>query len=430
MRNVRFAGLRTMDRRKKLLYLVHRVPFPPNRGDRIRTYHILCHLAERYDVSLATLADEPVPDEARREFDRLCVRTAIEPIGHLRWIRAAATLAGGRSATEGLFASPALARTVRGWAQDQQFDAAVVVCSSMVQYIEPPELRNTPAIIDLIDVDSQKWFDYAATARGAKKWLFTLDGRRLRRLERTLPDKVTGIALVSEAEAEIYRKLAPNEKTVAVPNGVDLDYFRTANDGRRPWKPLPLEDRCEAVFVGALDYRANVDAVTWFVAEVWPLVLRRLAHLRLALVGRRPDSCVRRLASVAGIRLFADVPDVRPHIAAAAFTIAPLRVARGIQNKVLESMAMGRPAIVSPAAWEGIGTRIDPPVIIAEDPREWVTAIDCLLADEQRTSLLKDSSRQFVEQRHTWSAACIPLDKVLATLADDLQHEWMLTKSA
>src|SRR5688500_18518073 len=220
-----------MSTRNQLLYLVHRVPHPPNRGDRIRSYHILRHLAERYDVHLATLADEPVAAPTRRELDRLCVQVAIEPVTRVRWARAAGSLLRGHTATEGLFQSPALSRTIRHWARSTRFDVALAFCSSMVQYLDCPELDGVPAIVDLVDVDSQKWFDYAARSRGLRRAVFQLEGRRLRRLEQSLPDRARAIMLVSQAEADLYQSFCPTGRAVAVPNGVDLDYFRPSDLG-------------------------------------------------------------------------------------------------------------------------------------------------------------------------------------------------------
>jgi sugar transferase (PEP-CTERM/EpsH1 system associated) len=400
--------------RPQLLYLVHRVPFPPNRGDRIRSYHMLRYLAERYDVSLATLADEPVTSDMRRELDRLCVQVAIEPVGRSRWVRAAGSLALGRSATEGLFASPALRRTVRHWATERRFEASNAKCSSMVQYLECPVLTGVPAVIDLVDVDSQKWFDYAEKTTGLKRRLFQLEGRRLRRLECSLPNRAQAITLVSEAEADVYRSFCPNDRTVAVPNGVDLDCFRPHPEGPRPWQPLPAADRCDVVFVGALDYRANIDAVTWFAAEVWPLVRQRLPGLTLALVGRKPDPAVERLAALPGIRVFGTVPDVRPYIAAADFVVAPLRIARGIQNKVLEAMAMGKPVICSPAALEGLTAEAGSHLLVADQPAEWQCVISDLHADEDLATSLGLSARSFVERHHAWEATLAPLVELVS----------------
>jgi sugar transferase (PEP-CTERM/EpsH1 system associated) len=391
---------------------VHRVPFPPNRGDRIRSFHLLRRLAQRFDVSLATLADEPVPDETRRELDRLCARVAIEPVGSVRWLRAATSLATGHSATEGLFASPRLKHAVCRWAAERTFDAALVFCSSMVQYLDCPGLAAVPAVIDLVDVDSQKWFDYADKTSGLKRRLFQLEGRRLRRLECTLPGRAAAITLVSEAEANLFRGFCPNGRMLAVPNGVDLDYFRPHNTGPGGWQSL-AHDRANLVFVGALDYRANVDAACWFAAHVWPLLRQRLPHVSLALVGRNPAAAVQRLATQPGIRVFASVPDVRPYAAAADVVIAPLRIARGIQNKVLEAMAMGKPVVCSPAALEGIAAVPDKHLVLADEPGQWSEAIADLLHDEERAFSLGMAARRFVQRHHAWDTTLAPLDELL-----------------
>jgi sugar transferase (PEP-CTERM/EpsH1 system associated) len=403
-----------MTTRPRLLYLVHRVPFPPNRGDRIRSYHFLRHLSERFDVSLATLADEPVAAETRRELARLCEQVAIEPLGRSRWVRAAASLARGKSVTEGLFASPALRRTVQSWAAEKSFDAALVFCSSMVQYLDCPPLKDVPTVVDLVDVDSQKWFDYGAKSRGLKRMLFNLEGRRLRQLEVSLPARTRAITLVSEAEASLYRRFCPSDKIVAVPNGVDLDYFRPAQDGNNPWTDLPPADRCQIVFVGALDYRANIDAVTWFAAEVWPAVRSQHPELQLALVGREPAPAVRRLAEIPGIRIFANVPDVRPHLAAAKIVIAPLRIARGIQNKVLEAMAMAKPVICSPAALEGLAAEPGRHLALADRPAEWQQTIAAWTENPAQPHKLSLSARRFVVEHHAWEGGLAPLAELLA----------------
>jgi hypothetical protein len=156
--------------RKQLLMLVHRVPYPPNRGDRIRSYHLLKHLAAEYDVHLATLCDEPVSDETVTALKKVCRKVEIAPVtGLARWARAAWSLASGGTATAGLFRSPRLAETVKAWAAQTRFETAFVFCSSMFQYLDAAELKSVRTVVDLVDVDSQKWFDYAehAAARSA-----------------------------------------------------------------------------------------------------------------------------------------------------------------------------------------------------------------------------------------------------------------------
>jgi len=392
---------------------VHRVPYPPNRGDRIRSYHILKFLAERANVSLATLADEPLEPETTEELRSFCSQFAIEHVGPSRWLRGAISLASGKSATEGLFRSPKLARTVRQWSRETHWDAVVVFCSSMVQYLDVPELKDVPVVVDLVDVDSQKFFDYSVHARGIKKQLYKLEGRRLRRLECSLPDHAEAITLVSHTEADLYRSFCPNDRIHAVPNGVDLDYFRSENDGPNPWMPLPESDRTNLVFVGALDYQANIDGITWFVNSVWPHLREDASNLTLGLVGRQPVAEVRKLAERPGIRVFANVPDVRPYLAAADVAIAPLRIARGIQNKVLEAMAMAKPVVASEAAVEGLAPEVVQTISTASSSQSWTAIIGRLLSNRSLSREIGFQSREQVEQHYAWSAQLSRLGKLL-----------------
>ena len=378
---------------QNILYLVHRVPYPPNRGDRIRSFHLLDFLARRANVYLGTLADEPLESGTLEALHSRCKEVAIERLGRWRWLTAAASLTTGRSATEGLFRSSQLRQALERWTQQVQFDAVVVFCSSMVQYLDLPGLQSVPTIVDLVDVDSQKFFDYAATSRGVKKWLYRWEGRRLRKLESSLPSRVQAITLVSHAEAQIYRGFCPNDRTHAITNGVDLEYFQPSGTECRP-------ERC--VFVGALDYRPNIDGICWFCKEVWPQIRSARPQATLAIVGRNPDPAVRRLASLPGVEVFGSVPDVRPHLAEATLAVVPLQIARGVQNKVLEAMAMGKPVIASPGAAEGLGVVDGEELLIAIDPKHWTASVCRLLADAALRRRIAEVGRQFVEQQHDW----------------------------
>jgi sugar transferase (PEP-CTERM/EpsH1 system associated) len=393
-----------MSQRPDVLFLVHRIPYPPNRGDRIRSFHILKHLARRYNVHLATLADEPVEAESLQALKALCKQVAIEQLDKGRWLRAASNRARGQSATEGLFYSRALRCTIERWAGELSFDAIVVFCSSMFQYVDIPALRGVRTVVDLVDVDSQKFFDYARAASFWKAWLYGLEGHRLRSLERTIAARADAVCLVSEAEADIYRGFCPNDKTLGIPNGVDLDYFQ-------PQSTPPAENRC--VFVGALDYPPNIDAMLWLCRDVWPRVRGKLPDATLAIVGRNPTRSIRELASVAGVDVVGSVPDVRPHMASAAVAIAPLRIARGIQNKVLEAMAMRLPVIVSPGALEGLALEPGRHVLLAENADQWVRGVVQLCSDQATAARLGRAGRQFVESEHNWSTCLEPLDGAL-----------------
>jgi sugar transferase (PEP-CTERM/EpsH1 system associated) len=391
--------------RPQVLYIVHRVPYPPNRGDRIRSFHILDFLSKHADVHLATLADEPVSDSTMQELRKRCKQVAAERLSKARWLRGASSLACGRSATEGLFWSPRLQRTIRNWARATQFDAALVFCSSVFPYMSIPELDDVRTIVDLVDVDSQKWFDYASRARGLKRHLFRLEGNRTRQLEIKACQRASSMMLVSEAEAELFRRVCPNDHTFSVPNGVDVAYFQCSEGNGRPG---------HCVFVGALDYRANVDGICWFCREVWPQVRTAYPTATLAIVGRNPVRAVLDLQTVAGVEVFASVADVRPFLAQASVVVAPLRIARGIQNKVLEAMASGRAVIASREALEGIDVRTGEHVIQAESPAQWSSNLVRLFNESRERKQLGHAGRDFVAKRHNWANCLSPIAGLLA----------------
>lgn len=390
--------------RPRVLCLAHRFPYPPNRGDRVRSYQLLRFLAERADVDLATLADESPTDEDVAKLNQICRKLAVEPIGRWRWARAAGQALIGRSASEGLFQSTRLRQTIRAWTTETQYDAAVVVCSGMTPYLR--DFRQSPrrTIVDLVDVDSQKWLDYAVLAPRPAKWVFALEGKRLRRLEYALSSQVDAVTLVSYAEAALFRAVCPNERTWAVANGVDLDYFQ----------PLDLDaDDCSAVFVGALDYRANILGARWFVRQVWPQLKNLIPHASLSLVGRNPVAEIRQMSQEPGIQVFGDVADVRPYLGRAALAIAPLQIARGIQNKVLEAMAMAKPVVASPQALEGISAVNHVHVCAADRPEQWVSRILRLWRRPDVRQSMGSEARRFVEEKHCWAARLSPLDALL-----------------
>ena len=400
-----------MTSKHSILFLAHRTPYPPNRGDRIRSYHMIRFLAERAEVHLAFLAEEEPPESTREALEAICARVAwarLRPYG--RWVSGAMSLACGRTATEGLYRSRDLARTVKSWAGGTRFGAVVAFCSSMVQYLNVAPLRDVPALVDLVDVDSQKWLEYAAGARGLKRALYRCEGRRLRKLECSLPDRARAVTLVSQAEADLYRSFCPSDRIHAVANGVDLEYF----DPDR-YEPADSADAPapSCVFVGALDYKANVDGARWFCERVWPEIRRRRPDATFALVGSNPSTAARRLGELPGVKLVGPVPDVRPYLVKASLVVVPLQVARGLQNKVIEALAMGKAVVTSPQAAEGLAVEEGVHLRLARDPQEWVREIDSLFASPSQRARLGRAGRQYAEEHHRWEAQLAPLSQLL-----------------
>jgi sugar transferase (PEP-CTERM/EpsH1 system associated) len=388
-----------------VLFLTHRTPFPPDKGDRIRTYHLLRQMAKRGRVWLGCLADEPVPPESLAALEGLCERVACVPVGRRsRWARAARSLATGGSLSEGLFASRQLTRLVRSWAAEGGFGCAVASSSALLPYLRDPALAGVPKVVDLIDVDSQKWLDFAAASRPPKNWLYRLEAARVRKVEQSLAGWARAASVVSRAEADVYDSFTKVGAATVATNGVDLDYFAPGHDGGRPGLARP-----SLAFVGALDYFPNEDAAAWFVREVWPAVRAKFPGAEFRIVGRNPTAAVRALASIPGVNLVGQVPDVRPFVASAAVAVVPLRLARGVQNKVLEAMAMGKAVVAAPASLAALRVVNGVHLLSASTPREWAEAVCGLLADPQRRRELGEAARRYVEEHHHWERCLQPL---------------------
>lgn len=394
----------TENARSQILYITHRVPHPPNKGDRIRTWNILNFLAERSDVSLACLADEPVSNETVAALSVFTARLTIVPLdSYRRWLSAAVSLALGKSASAGAFWSNQLARELQDWALAIPFDAVLISASSLVPYLQLPALRHLHAVVDLIDVDSQKWFDYADNIRGPRALLYRWEGYCVRAIERSLPNHVAAILLVSATEANIYRQYAPSDKINVVSCGVTMASNQILHD----------DNSYTCGFVGALDYRPNVDALEWFCTNVWPRVFASGQDARFMIVGRKPNARIQKLARQPGVDLIGEVSDVHPYIRQMMVVVAPLRLARGLQTKILEAMAACKPVISSPAAVQGIAAQAGSDLLVASTPDEWVDKILSLWRDPTMRQSLAARGRAFVEHHHQWQQCLEPLTSIL-----------------
>jgi len=411
----------------KTLFITHRFPHPPNRGDSIRSFHFLERFAEMGSVHLATLYEQEPSEESFRVLNGLCAGVLAFPWGkRRRWFRAGFSLLRGKTMTEGLFGDPRLKKALRKLVSEEKFDRIVVFCSSMAQYLET--LRgtvneNTPILTDLVDVDSQKWFDYAARARGWKKLVFQLEGRRLRNLEICIGRRSSAIMAVTPEETALYRSFAdgkvPEELLIKdIPNGVDTQYFDAAD----PELADVVEILKRLVFVGALDYRANADGVEWFVKNVLPEVRKRFPDCEFDVVGSRPGPGLKQLAEVTpGMNLIGTVPDVRPYLKRASVVVVPLQVARGIQNKVLEACAMSRPVIASPGAAEGIQCRTSEDLLVCGTPENWIGKLSELFENAELRARLSENGRRMVEMSYCWAVQLGKLESLLHEMTDRMK---------
>jgi sugar transferase (PEP-CTERM/EpsH1 system associated) len=280
---------------------------------------------------------------------------------------------------------------LRSWWDDTPYDRIVCFSSSVLPYVLGRHLESK-LIVDMVDVDSQKWFDYAERTTGPHAAVYHFEGCRLRSLERAAAESLA-IIFSTDIEASLYRQLAPKARILTLFNGVDLEFFR-------PTEHAQHNGGC--VFVGQLDYRANVLGLVWFCRTIWPKVRERISDATLTIVGRNPVSQIRRLGGVPGVEVIGEVPDVRPYLASARVAVVPLPVARGVQNKVLEAMASGLPVVGSPASLEGLSLVAGRDAIVASDAADWSRTLKWLWDDPRRRREIGDSARRYVERHHRW----------------------------
>ena len=382
---------------KDILFLAHRVPFPPDRGDKIRGYHIVRYLAGRARVHLVAFADTSADRDPAPEFRNLLESCTIVPRTRGRFSATLAALASGRPVSLTAFDSPVMHRAVAAVVDAHPTAATYAFSGQMAQYLP----RRGVRIMDFVDRDSAKFAGYADTARPPMRWMLHREARLLARHEDTIAAHVDATLFVSAAEAA----LLPGATVMTVENGIDAARFDPAAAFERVAEPGPL-----IVFTGQMDYPPNVEAVVWFATAILPLIRLRHPAARFAIVGRAPTTAVRALAG-SSVLVTGEVADVRGWLAAADVVVAPLKLARGIQNKVLEAMAMARPVVASAAAAEGIdhaGT-----IRTGRDAATIAAAVGTLLDDPVDAQALGVAARAQVLRRYAWDARLAPLDALL-----------------
>ncbi len=393
-----------------LLYLVHRLPYPPNKGDKVRSYHLLRHLVSQHRVFLGTFIDDPEDEVHVDTLRAMCAGLHVAPL-HPRRARIAslAGLLDGQALTLHYYRDAGLRRWVDRVLATEHIDAAVVFSSSMAQYAEGRE--GLPMLVDFVDVDSAKWTEYADNHAWPMSWLYRREGEQLLAYERSVALQSRRSFFVTEKETALFRRLAPDCAPLVEPmsNGVDADYFEPRADRASPF----AEGEIPIVFTGAMDYWPNVDAVTWFVQDMLPALRKSWPAVRFHIVGRSPTAAVRALASE-DVDVTGTVPDVRPYLQHAAVVVAPLRLARGIQNKILEAMASARPVVASRTCAEPLDAELGRDLLPADDAADFVARIADLLQTPERAAEIGRAGRRRVVSTYSWEAHLSAFEQHLA----------------
>jgi len=396
----------------EILFLAHRLPFPPDRGDKIRSHHVLKALAEIAPVHVATFADSETDWAYEGELARMVASHCLLKRGKPLPIAGMQALFNREPVSLAAFRDARLKQYVDDVLATRPIGAIYIFSGQMAQYV--PSSFAGRVVADLVDVDSAKFEAYSATERWPMGWVDGREGRLLRREEARIARRADCTLLVSEAEADLFRSRLPDPSSAevaALGNGIDAAAFDPEHIIPEP--SLAKGKGPQLVFTGQMDYAPNVAAAVRAVERILPIIRQHHPHAMFHAVGRAPARELLALDGQNGVRVWGEVPDVKPFLAAADVVIAPLEIARGVQNKVLEAMAMARPVVVTPGAATGIGAEDGIQLAIEESDAAFAARICALLANKGAAQTMGHAARQFVIERRGWAAMLAALPRIM-----------------
>ena len=388
----------------KILYLCHRFPFPPRRGGKIRPFNMIRHFtASGHEVTVASLARSAQEAAEGHGIAPYCARYEMAEVRNpLQAARMVLRVPTATPSSMGYFYSASLAQRVRSILERQRFDLIFVHCSSAAQYVA--HVRGVPKILDFGDMDSQKWLEYARYKPFPLSAGYRLEGIKLEREEKRLARLFDVCTATTRAEWETLESFGLGVPSDWFPNGVDSEYFAP---GTEAYEPDTIS------FVGRMDYYPNQECMFDFCTNVWPRIRLHRPRANLLIVGADPSPAVRKLGEIPGITVTGSVPDVRPYVRRSAAMVAPLNIARGTQNKILEAMAMEVPVVASPAAAGGIDAVAGKHFMTAGSHEEQASAVLRLLSDPNARTRLAKAGRARVLSHHAWPSSMKRLDRII-----------------
>ena len=472
----------------KILYIAHRIPYPPNKGDKIRSFNEIKYLFQNHEIHLACLADDPRDLKYENDLKTFCKSTNVVLINpKIAKLKSIFYLFSEKSLSVPYFHSRKLQRTIDHLLSTIDFNVIFCFSSPMAEYVfrstvfsrqsivhsqkaedyqpstnkpvtisRKPSANNhrpstinyalspmnhrprTKLIMDFVDVDSDKWAQYSKYARFPKSWIYALEALRLAAYERTVAEAFDHSIFVTEAEVKIFKNRNPHIKNItAIPNGVDLDYFSPTFSQEQATRNQPPETsnrppetgnknpatstqppetsthKPVIVFTGAMDYYANIDGVVWFAKEVLPLIKKEIPEVQFYIVGSNPTKEVVGLSGNNGVTVTRYVPDAREYLRKATVAVVPLRIARGIQNKILEAMAMGIPVVATPQAFEGIEAQQERDLTLGENAEKIADGVIKLMKEAPLRKSLGDNARRVIEKNYCWTKNLEKLNGIL-----------------
>lgn len=396
----------------KILFLSHKIPYPPNKGDRIPTYYRLMHLIKRHQVSLAfPCFDKQELNQVEKIYPhcRSIDTVLIRPF----WakLRSLVYLFSRKPLTLPFFYSKALEKKIQQRIEEEDFDLIYVYSSSMAQYVI--DTFGIKKVIDLADSDSHKWLQYAKFCRKPISFIYQREGVLLKEYEKLLADCFDHTIAISENEKKLFRTYIPEAKISVVPNGVDSQYFRPKAENTKTKNKTKTYEQNRIVFTGAMDYFANVDSAVYFCREILPLIKAKIPEVEFYIVGSNPSAEVLKLAEDKKIVVTGYVEDVRPYLRKANLCVVPLRIAQGMQNKILQAMASGVPVVTTTKGNQGIQAESGKNIIVDDDPVGFSKSVIKLMLDSKLRQKIAVSGREFVINNYNWERNLEKFENIL-----------------
>ena len=410
----------------KILLLSHRTPYPPHKGNQIRPFNVLTSLVARgHEVHLVAFAEGADELATKAKLEEYCASATLIPLNRTMGnVKALLSLPTGTPPSVAYFNSSALHQAVNRLVATHGIEAMVVYSSTMSQYV-PPEFR-AHTVVDMADVDSEKWLDYAKEKQPPMSWVYNIEGRRLRSYEYWIVRNFGYSSLHTQREINVLAELTADEKKKLIPitNGVDLGKFRPDAFPTFTPEQVPQNERQffsdlnapRIVFTGAMDYYPNAEACVWFATDIFPTIRTLHPNAQFLIVGSKPTPQVVALNELPGVLVTGFVDDVRPYLATADVCVIPLRIARGVQNKALEAMASGRAVIATPDVITGVGATAPDHLLLARSEQEFADAVLQVLRDDNLRTCLEVAARDFVVRECSWN----PLMDRFASLVEEV----------
>ncbi len=393
---------------REILFLSHRIPWPADRGDKIRSHHILKRLCEMAPVHVGTFADDARDMGFVGEMDGILASSHIEIRNKPRWQAGVEALFTGQPVSVCSFGSGSMQDWVDHLLASDRISHIFCFSGQMAQNV--PASFDGGFIMDFVDVDSAKFASYASEGNPLMRWVNGRESVLLAEFEKDVANRANASLLVSQAEAKLFRSRSGADNVVVLGNGIDTAYYDPAATFKKlhPAFPDPL-----IVFTGQMDYRPNIDAVTDFATNAMPAIREAHPETTFAIVGRSPTRKISDLSMLPGVQVTGAVDDVRTWLAAADVVVAPLRIARGVQNKVLEAMAMAKPVVASTAAAEGIAAEHGTHFFVEPDVAAEAARVCALLAQPDAGRKIGKAARTHVARHYAWASQLAPLDALM-----------------